>query len=429
MNEEVVPRHCVICEQGTREIPRKSSSNLRGLGWICEKHLPKKFPGTYKAKCPIGVQCEVKTVRDTGYRLTSDFYNHLLTEHISPQDAYVLISREVNMANELIAVEQTEAAKIVAPTHLPEDVVADVPDDVSSHVPAIESTGLTTEQIIPTASDFFRAFWAEVKPFPTRHRFVEGSLTSNLYMGKLASSLREDKVSNMLDGVFNVRGGMDYYTGCDRTLLLALDNAYEDNNEEMNENKDHPAFVKRTVRDEHRRFFEVDHVFDVQLWVRAILITNSCTDMDQFVGTLTLNHLEYLRTIINDPENLNVTTWKVNNAKGKLLTTFLNQWQFSNQRITPWNVTSLMTIELSSQTKKILQNELHVNEGPTKVEQRLCRLMRRTLFGFIAPKLDLPVGEEWLSSERVYCAKLLSVLKHMCLSLWPIDQYPLEFDD
>jgi hypothetical protein len=295
--------------------------------------------------------------------------------------------------------------------------------------PPAEQIMITAEEIAPADEDVIRRFWVEVKPFLTCHRSFEGALTSAAYMKKLAEKLRVDQVSNIVDDVFSVRGGLDMYTGCDRTLLLALDNAYDDNNEEMNENKNHPAFAKRTLKDE-RRFFEVDHIFDIQLWVRAIMVTNSCTDNDQFVGTLTFNHLEYLRTIINDPENLNVTTWKVNNAKGILLTNFLSKWQFNNREIIPCSATNLMAIELKRlQMRKILQDDLHVNEGLKKVEQRLCRLMRRTLFEFIAPKLELPEGVEWLKSEREYLRKLLSVLKHICLSLWPIDEVcPLEFD-
>ena len=118
------------------------------------------------------------------------------------------------------------------------------------------------------------------------------------------------------------------YTGCDRTLLLALDSAYTDNLEELGGNQAHPAFIQRTAKDDKKRFFEVDHIIDVQLFVRAIITTNKCTENDQFVGTLTFNHIEYLRSIINDQENLNVTTRKINAyAKNKLVPKFFGAFR------------------------------------------------------------------------------------------------------
>jgi hypothetical protein len=435
----VAPREtCFICEP-PRQVPRRLLSHLRELGWICSNHLPKKFPGTYKAKCSTGDRCSVRTGR-TGYTMTSDFYNHLLiVEHTSPRDAYEIVMREVRTANERIAAEQIAiAAEQIAPKAEQIAIAAEqIAPEAGQIAPPAEQIVIAAEQIAPADEeialadeDVIKRFWVKVRPFLTRHRSFEGAFTSAAYMKKLAEKLRGDQVSNIVDDVFSVRGGIDMYTGCDRTLLLALDNAYEDNNEEMNENKDHPAFAKRTLKDE-RRFFEVDHIFDIQLWVRAILVANSCIDDDhQFVGTLTFNHLEYLRTIINDPENLNVTPWKVNSAKGKLLTNFLSKWQFSNEGITPCSATNLLAIEVrGSQTRRILQNDLIVNEELTKIDQRLCRLMRRTLVEFIAPKLELSEGVEWLKSEREYLRKLLSVLKHMCLSLWPIEVYDLETDE
>ena len=388
----VAPREtCFICET-PRQFPRRLLSHLRELGWICSNHLPKKFPGKYKAKCPTGDRCSVRTGR-TGYTMTSDFYNHLLIEHKSPRDAYDIVMTEVRTANERIAAEQiAPEAEQIAPT------AEQIAPPAEKIAPTAEQIVIAAEEIAPADEDVIRRFWVKVRPFLTCHRSFEGAFTSAAYMKKLAKELRVYQVSNIVDDVFSVRGGLDMYTGCDRTLLLALDNAYEDNNEEMNENKDHPAFAKRSSKDESR-FFEVDHIFDIQLWVRAILVTNSCIDEDdhQFVGTLTFNHLEYLRTIINDPENLNVTPWKVNSAKGKLLTNFLSKWQLSNEEITPCSAANLLAIEVrGSQTRRILQNDLIVNEGFTKIDQRLCRLMRRTLVEFIAPKLDLSEGVEWL---------------------------------
>jgi hypothetical protein len=459
--------NCVVCDV---QCPSRHPQVVPDFGSVCEVHkYPAKFSdssqSSYRAICPLRERCRVPWAR-RGYKLTSAFYDHIRSHGITPREAYELVITNVRKAHAENRIEPS--AERIAPTI---DPAVDSPlgdqvtpsdnsvlgEQISSAVDAAVDSPLAdqiapvdnspvsdqiapsvdsplVEQITPAVdialAELNNSFWNDLDHFSTRHRYFEGALTSAQYLMRLNTELRDGRVANMVDDVFAVREGRDLYTGCDRTLLLALDSAYTDNLEELGGNQAHPAFIQRTAKDDKKRFFEVDHVFDVQLFVRAIITTNKCTENDQFVGTLTFNHIEYLRSIINDPENLNVTTWKINAyAKNKLVTKFLEMWHFRDNGIKP-SATTIMATEITPQVRTVLTNPLLVNEGPTTVHQRLCRAMRKTLVEFIGPKLNLPESDDWLPSERLYCKKLLSVLKHMCLSLWPIDEfYPLAVED
>jgi hypothetical protein len=197
---------------------------------------------------------------------------------------------------------------------------------------------------------------------------------TSTFQSHLMTRLREN-VTNIAEDVFKARAGVDIYTACDRDQLLALDEDYLGNIEYLI-NRDHPAFVSRGPRDD-RRFYEVDHVIDVQIWSRAIMIANSRAgeNVGEESPSLSFRQLLYLHGSINNPLNLNVTTWSVNAiAKNNLVKKFLELWDFNDDEGATFrhSAANIIVTELRGKTNAILLKELEVIDGATEVHTRVA---------------------------------------------------------
>jgi hypothetical protein len=128
--------------------------------------------------------------------------------------------------------------------------------------------------------------------------------------------------------------------------------------------------------------------------------------------------LQYCAAVANAARNLNVTTWRVNAVgKGKLVVKFLDRrWDFlENVRTGGLYTAEKIATECSVAVQRVLNKSL---ADGSCVRTRIGRTVRDTMRFFIAPALLDPPGF-WREEERDYLRALLSVLAHMCLTMWP----------
>ncbi len=179
------------------------------------------------------------------------------------------------------------------------------------------------------------------------------------------------------------------------------------------------AFQRRKETGADRSLLEVDHVWDVQLWVAAVELANRRATEGTAGPSITFNQVLYLYSIINDPSNLNVTPWRVNSvAKNKLITKFLSKFSFlRNPPAAPtWTYESILATDLTAATRDILQTP--TSNGT--IGQRIGRRMVYVLFETIGPALQLEDGAgTWSVDERTFFSSVFQVLRDMCSRLWP----------
>lgn len=106
--------------------------------------------------------------------------------------------------------------------------------------------------------------------------------------------------------------GTDRYTGWSFKELKSYDSLTIDP-------KAYPAIMPRKEAVAGHRIYDVDHVWEVQLFERALQLTVDHT-------AVSLTDFATLFETLNSEENLNVTFWKINSVKRTLFTKFLTYY-------------------------------------------------------------------------------------------------------
>ena len=146
------------------------------------------------------------------------------------------------------------------------------------------------------------------KPGPPSSKFLR-------YMSKVG--LRDDSVNSKDESTMSLKG-TDRYTGWSLEELRAYDQLAIDP-------KAYPAIMPRKDAVAGHRIYDVDHVWEVQLFEKAILLTQRYSDPG-----LSLHDNATLFETLNSEANLNVTFWKINSVKKTLFTKFLSFYVYKS---------------------------------------------------------------------------------------------------
>lgn len=247
---------------------------------------------------------------------------------------------------------------------------------------------------------------------------AQGLLSARSYASKLHSYVYDGKVSLKLNEVLETHG-CDRYTDVPAVELRGGDLSclFED----ARYSKVAAAYDERAPGDS-RNILEVDHIWDMQLWDRAIEIVHRQSPLTDGARprALTFSQAMYLSDLINSVGNLNVTSWKINGiSKNKLVSKFLTLYDFLPTPQSPetWCYASIMATVTwrSADVKELLQ----LPTGAGTVGQRIGRCMVATLEAVIKPQLSYALDGAWTAEERAFFADLLTVLQDMCHRLWP----------
>jgi hypothetical protein len=138
------------------------------------------------------------------------------------------------------------------------------------------------------------------------------------FLGRL---IRDPKVSDKKSDAFSMHSA-DHYTGLTEENFDELD----DPDNDFRKKCKHRALMTRSTKQESKTVAEVDHVIEVQMISRAI------THLERMVLIekgekhpirFSTHNLSYIYSMVNDVRNLNVTTWRINGAKGSMIKAFL----------------------------------------------------------------------------------------------------------
>lgn len=228
-------------------------------------------------------------------------------------------------------------------------------------------------------------------------------------------------VNMMINDVFGLRNGRDVYTKLRKRTLHNLDDA---NRRPPALENMRPHFHKVVEKGTYS-FLQVDHIWEVQQLVAAIVWTDLKKD-----GThVTFAQLMYLQTLLNDRNNLNVTTYQINIAKGggqgALINAFLEWWWPGNLTAGTCEELSAKRLVEANKKRSILCTKLP-DEQDTTILQAIGKCSVETLMKYWKPALIvIPRTRKegklasWTETELAYFQDLFNVMKHMCICLWP----------
>lgn len=132
------------------------------------------------------------------------------------------------------------------------------------------------------------------------------------YLNKF--DLLRKSVTDLVSSAFDSHKGKDLFTGWSQ----------HDYDEMLNgEELPHPAFAFRSEKESGKRYYETDHIWEIQ--VMAIAIRESQRFGPEY--HLSLSHLITVFDAVNQVQNLNGTTWKLNKYKGNVMKDFKQYYQ------------------------------------------------------------------------------------------------------
>jgi hypothetical protein len=433
------------------------------FGLICKECLPTAGSSAHlpRVECPL--KCGDKDCKK-GFRFLRELYIHIRRRVDSHPHPYAKALTEEAFAPILKAKQADDkagtpskpahAANAAAPGEFgeagePKKPEAKAPEPATAEPATAESATAESATAEPATAEPATAEPATAEPatpepkattrsaaameaiipepcgyFPLSLCGVTGAMSTPKYQKALASYLRDGAISRRLEATLEAYPDGDSYTRVASTTLVTILTNYSVGIEDL-EPELKKVFVPRTESGPERSLLEVDHVWDVQLWAKAVDITNSRTPEDgKSSFTISFAQILFLYQLINDTSNLNVTPWRVNSvAKNKLITKFLGKYSFGSKVNSPetWSYNALLaTGEVSKPTQDILN--VPTTSG-IRVGHRIGRRMLEVLDDVIAPALRLEKGTAgasgtWSDEEKKFFLELLTVLTDMCNRLW-----------
>jgi hypothetical protein len=494
-------KHCTRCNELLLPDDEKQEGSNTELCKHCHcmdtLTVPFAYEGTMKRT--FRGRCEDKTCRcyksdkggnaawyQGGRETPQKLYDHVRNTNPSlrPEDVLKYVQGQVKLGEAKVkqVVEQRNAA---ASKRKPTAQGSDSPGAPVQETPApaqADEDGSTSDhgddagpEEVTTDNDAHIIEHANIEPFLTSLRVMYGTVSLQTMKEFLEKRLRNPDITVLQASTFQERGGVDAYTGVDYETLMLIngdyyanidklipnytvaleaaessttltdspdDDAAKNNKRELKDLESSTEYKAFKPRDDARSWLEMDHVWEVQLFMRAFEYTNGRHGGVDGEGVISVPVMLYLVGVINDKGNLNVTPWSVNSpAKRNLVQKFLSTsgWDYKRHRLDNLSMRakSIVTGSLGlfrndKGARDILIKNLKLpnKDGVLKTSDKtilenIGQTMCSTLSGFLRTKLLEDAEESFGETDKQYLRALYKVLCHMCYCMWADEKGPL----